>query len=364
MNFKKVVTIAATAGALAALAVPAMAETVLYGSARLTTFWNTVDSKGTAGTNTDFEEALHGNSRIGVNFSSGKLGGKVELGVGPSSVTTRHMYGTYKFDMGTVLVGQTENPYYLPSASVAKQDGINNGYGALWDARQGQIKLTMNNGFYVAAIIPTTPNPTAAQTTAGVTAPGLSQNYLPKMNAGYEGKAGNFAYGAGVVGQTYKLQNATTGVTSASVNSLLGYFHGKLAAGPAAMQFNLGVGQNMGNMGFTLGSTTNTFVPAAGAFAKEDTLTYEGYVQGSYKLSDMLKLNAGLGYVADDNDRFAKVDDRMMMFVNTNITIAKGFSITPELAYFDQLDNTNATTFASSKGPKEYLVGAKWQMDF
>lgn len=349
MNFKKVVTIAATAGALAALAVPAMAETSLYGSARLTTFWNTVDSP-TIGSNTDFQENLQANSRLGINFTNGTHGGKVELGVGTAGVTTRHMYGTEKFNFGTVLVGQTENPYYFISSSVAKDENVSNGYGSLWDTRQPQIKLTLNNGFYVAAITP------SSSASAGTT-----ENYLPKMNAGYEGKAGNFAYGAGVLGQTYKVQNGTTGATTDTVTSLLGYFHGTLKSGAAELKFNLGVGQNMGNMGFVAAAgSTQSNIYAGG----EDTTTIEGFVQGGYAVSPTVKLNAGFGYVTDDNDRFAKADNRMQIFVNAPIVLAKGFSVTPEFSYFDQLDNTNTTTFVSTEGNKEYLVGAKWQMDF
>lgn len=349
MNFKKTVAIVAAAGAMAALAVPAMAETSIYGSARLATFYNTVDDT-VIGSNTDFEEALHANSRLGVNFSNGTQGAKVEVGVGPAGLSTRHIYGTQKFDFGTVLVGQTENPYYFFSASVAKQDNVNNNYGSLWDTRLAQIKLTMDNGLYVAAIVPST-------------AAGTSENYFPKMNVGYEGKAGNFAYGGGVVGQTYKIQTAATGATGDTVTSLLGYFHGKLTAGAAAVQFNLGVGQNMGNMGFTSANGATTAAASAGSTnvyaGGEDTVSMEGYVQGSYTLSPTMKLNAGVGYAQDDNDAFVDVDNRMTMFVNANITLAKGFSVTPEFAYFDQLDQA-----AGTKGNKEYLVGAKWQMDF
>ena len=380
MNFKKVVTIAATAGALAALAVPAMAEITPYGSIRMTTFWNTVDTNKPGnindGTTTDFKENLHANSRLGVNFSNGTHGGKIELGLNTSAgVSVRHAYGTEKFNFGTVLVGQTENPYYLFSASVAKDDGVNNAYGSLWDTRTPQIKLTLNNGFYVSAMMPT--DYSTSTTTALPFA--TTENYLPKMNVGYEGKAGNFAYGAGVVGQTYKQTvaavafalavpaNAVTNTPAKpavlaaaaqddTVTSLMGYFHGKLTAGAAAMQFNLGVGQNIGDMGFMNANATPTNRYTAG----EDTLTVEGYVQGSYTLSPMLNLNAGLGYVQDDNDSFVNKDNRMMMFVNTNITVAKGFVVTPEIAYFDQLDQAATNV----KGDKEYLVGARWMMNF
>jgi len=344
MNFKKTVAIAAAAGALTALAIPAMAETTIYGSARLATFYNIVDTRsGATGSisdkNADFEEALHANSRLGVNFVNGTQTAKVEIGLTPTggNLTTRHAYGAQKFDFGTVLVGQTENPYYFYTASVAKQDNVNNNYGSLWDTRQGQIKLTLNNGVYVAAI-----TPTAAVAT--------TENFLPKLNVGYEGKVASFAYGAGVVGQTYKVT-----ATDKQLTSVLGYFHGTVKVDAAAIAFNLGVGQNTGNMGFTNANATATNV-YTGA---KDTISAEGFVQGTYTLNPTYKLNAGVGYAMDDNDTFTKTDNRLAVFANTNITLAKGFTVTPEVAYFDQLDQASG-----AKGNKEYVVGAKWQMDF
>lgn len=352
MNFKKTVTIALAAGALTALAVPVMADTSFYGSARMTTFWNTIDSKG-VGTNADFHETLQGNSRLGVNFANGNLGGKVEMGLGKGGLTTRHMYGTYKFDIGTVLVGQTENPYYFITSSVANDENVGNGLGSLWDTREPQIKFTMNNGLYVNAIMPT--SDTGAELDAKT-----SRNYLPKLNIGYEGKVDNFAFGLGGVGQTYK---QTTPTANDTINSVMGYVHGTFKSGPAELKFNLGLGQNMGNMGFVKagsGQTAQRNVRVGG----ENTFSYEGFVQGTYKISDMLNVAGGFAYAADDNCHFDKVDNRMQFFVNAPITIAKGFSITPEFSYIDQLDDNDMKTFASSKGPKEYLVGAKWQINF
>lgn len=360
MNFKKTVTIALAAGALTALAVPAMAETSFYGSARMTTFWNTVDSRGTVGKNADFQETLQANSRLGINFADGNLGGKVEMGIGTgtgATVSTRHMYGTYKFDIGTVLVGQTENPYYFSTSSVAKEENVGNGLGSLWDTREPQIKFTMNNGLYINAIMPTSNTGVALDVKA-------SRNYLPKMNIGYEGKMDNFAFGTGVVGQTYK---QTTAVDNDTVNSFMGYVHGTLKSGPAELKFNVGAGKNMGNMGFVIaksGNSANKNVYLDG----KDTFSYEGFVQGTYKLSDMLSVAGGFAYAADDNSNYTKVDNRMQIFVNAPITLAKGFSITPELSYIDQLNDKQVakvgTKYASAKGEKEYLVGAKWQINF
>ena len=69
MNFKKAAAIAATAGALTALALPALAETSFYGSPRVATFYNSVDKAtgGTASNNSDitnFDQHLQSNIRL------------------------------------------------------------------------------------------------------------------------------------------------------------------------------------------------------------------------------------------------------------------------------------------------------------
>lgn len=365
MNFKKTAAIVAAAGALAALAVPAMAETTLYGSARTATFWTTNQPGYAAGAvkpdnNTDFDLRNQTNSRFGAKFANGDVTGQIELGLGLSglgtavgggntAVYTRLIYGTSKFDFGTLLVGQTYTPYWFASDQVALDDQGNNGYGSIYDGRQPQLKLTLNNGVYVALIRPGTP----------AAAPATSETFFPKVAAGYEGKAGIFAYGAGVAAQMYT-DRAAAGQDE-SVTSVLGYFHGKLPAGPANIGFNLGVGQNLGNMGIAEGLSA-----AYNATGKkmENNLTVSALVTAGFIVSPTVKVNVGLGYVTTDGKTaagvdFKKADNKLSAYVSAPIILAKGFSVTPEFTYQDQLDESTG-----AKGAKDYIYGAKWQFDF
>lgn len=352
MSLKRAATIVAAAGALSALAIPAMAETTFYGSARVATYWNTVDKPG-AETNTDFTETLQGNSRFGMKASNGDLSGRFELGVGPSAVKLRLLYGSYKFNFGSVLVGQDYNNYYVASEEVSYDDNTNDGYGSLKDDRLPQIKVTLNNGLYFSAI---QPNTNGNEST--------TRNYLPKLNVGYEGKAGNLSYGFGAVGQTFNQTKGTTPTTGTipvgsintnkDVTAFMGYVHGKLTSGPVALLVNFGAGQNMGNMGFKSISHANSY------YLDKNTTNIEAMVQGSYTASEMLKLNVGVGYAVDDNSNYQHKDDFLGVFVNTPITIAKGFTVVPEFNYRDNLNEA----FGATKGEKDYRVGAKWQMDF
>lgn len=355
MNFKKTVTIAAAAGALCAFALPALAETTLYGSARVQNFWKTTENKAVnpSDTNTDFDMHLASTSRLGLIFTSGDVTGMIEYGAAAGNANIRLLYGTYKFNFGTLLVGQNYNGYYVGSAQVAPiaaDDNVNINYGALWDQRQAQIKLTLNNGVYLAAI----------QSTVPVTA--TSELLIPKLNVGYEGKADNITFGGGIVGQTYKDQSIKKTITS-----LMGYAHGTLQAGPAALLVNLGVGQNTGNMGLTSGNATGatagpaaTYIGATNVYANsKDTISIEGMVQGSYTVSPVVKVNAIFGYAQDDNSGFKKVDNRMSVTVNAPVTLAKNVTIIPEFDYIDQLDQKGGT-----KGNKDYIYGAQMRINF
>ena len=395
MNLKKTVLIAAAAGALTALAIPAMAETTLYGSFRLATVYDTSQAAYLDGTPTptkrgDFDLRNQGNSRFGAKFSEGKLGGQVELGIGGvaaqqpagnvsgtgagiggggnSAVYTRLVFGTYKFDFGTLLVGQTYSPYWFVSDQVSSDDQGNNGFGSIYDGRNPQIKLTLSNGVYVAAIRPgnaaagSYSNPYTASTNYGT-----SNTYLPKVAVGYDGKSGNFAFGGGVAGQYYTVQSAVTSDknNNKDITSVLGYAHGKYVSGPVSVGLNIGYGQNIGSMGIAEGISP---VWKTGLTELEDVTTLSLLLTGGFTLSDMVKIQAGIGYITNDGKTTAGTDwknkdNKLSAYVNAPITIAKNFTVVPEFTYQDHLDDNNAAN-TDQKGQKDYIVGAKWQFDF
>ena len=352
---KKQLVILSAVAAVTAFAVPAMAETTLYGSARMATFYNMNDTKAAAGKTAGFDEHLQGNSRFGANFSNDAVGGKVEFGTG---VNTRLLYGTYNFGGGKLTVGQDYNSYYTFVAQTHGDDNGFNGYGSLWDGRQAQIRVNMNSGLYFAAITPyknsaATINPVAGTPNASGAAINNAESdnnlkmYLPKLNVGYAGKAGNVSYNAGVVAQSYKDVTADK-----QINAALGYVNGKAAFGATSLMFNLSYAQNAGNMSFAGRE-------AFDATTKKDAKGFEGYVQLSQKLSDSLSANAGLGYVTDKRSGDAKADNKMAFFVNAPITLAKNVYITPEISYYDEMKSKTGATQAKSTA-----VGAQFRIDF
>jgi hypothetical protein len=357
---KKQLVILSAVAAVTAFAVPAMAETTLYGSARMATFYNFADAKTTAATGktAGIDEHLQANSRFGANFDNGAVGGKVEFGTG---VNTRLLYGTYNFGAGKLTVGQDYNSYYTFTAQVHGDDNVMNGYGSLWDGRLAQLRVNLNNGLYFAAITPngnvsgTPASGSLTSNTGGIVNNAEANSnikiYLPKLNVGYTGKAGNISYNAGLVGQTFK-----NVAINEQVNALLGYVNGKASFGATTLMANLSYAQNAGNMGFAGRQSYSTA-------SKKNAQGFEGYVQLTQKLSDSLSANAGLGYVTDKTDTGVAAtnhaDNKMLLFVNAPITLAKNVYITPEFSYYDEMKSA-----ANTDQAKSYALGAQFRIDF
>lgn len=344
---KKQLVILSAVAAVTAFAVPAMADTTLYGSARMAVFYNSIDTKTASGTQAGIDEHLQANSRFGANFSNGDVGGKFELGLknseDASAAYTRLIYGTYNFGAGKLTVGQDYNSYYTFTAQTHKDDNGLNGFGSLWDGRQAQLRVNLNNGLYFAAIQPTgnVQNSNAETSTVPL------KVIVPKLNVGYAGKAGALSYNAGVVGQSFKIETINEQVTA-----LLGYVNGKAGFGATTLMFNASYAQNAGDMGF---SGREKF----SSTAKKDAAGFEGYVQLNQKLSDKIAANVGLGYVTDKRDSDAKADNKMAFFVNAPITLAKGVYVTPEVSYYDNMKSATGTNES-----KSYGAGAQFRIDF
>ncbi|HKK01696.1 MAG TPA: hypothetical protein VJ955_05970 [Desulfuromonadales bacterium] len=364
------------------MATPALAEFSVYGSVRFDTFYT--GTKAATGTtyadgkdthNTwDWGQAV--NSRLGAKFANGALSGQVELGTeganNGNTVYTRLMYGVYKFDGGNLLVGQTYTPYTFFSEQVVDGDNGFIGYGALYDSRQPMVKVTLDNGLYLALISPkdgaivtgtsTTTvtvgtdangNPVTNDVTSDVT--GSTKTFLPKIALGYDGAFGNVKAGGGVAYNGFTEKDAATGF-SKTISSYIAYLHGAIDLNPITLTATAHYGQNLGNFGIS-GRESSVAIYENGTL--KDSHSYGGFFQVGYKVSETVKANAGIGYVHDDNDTYVKADQAMSYFVNAPIQIVKGFHVVPEFTYYDYMKNINDV-----KQGNKWEVGAKWQIDF
>lgn len=326
--------------AIAAFAAPAIAADgfSVYGSARTATYY--VDTDSTDESEFDMD-LLTSTSRFGLKASKGNVSGQFEMrthGTAGSS-TLRLMYGALKLDNGTFSVGQQYNAF--TPASFSKLN-VNDGGGLHWGFvgytnREVSLKYAMNNGFTFAAVRNNTQS-------AGDSA------VIPKLEASYTGKAGGFSYVA-AAGYKNHVLNADD-----DFDCYLASFVGNVPAGPVALKFNVNYGVNAGEYG--LGTVADA-VEFDGS-VDEDATILSGFVQGSIKANDSNLLSAGVLYALEESDNYAEDTSRMAIFVQDQITLAPGFTVSPEVVFFDYTDR-----FGVDGDDDEVLyVGAKWQINF
>jgi hypothetical protein len=365
------------------LAVPVMAEFDFYGTARVGTFYRDVEGAdagalaGPAGQLKDGDDLIWrqcNSSQFGAKATNGPVSGHVEFGLfgdqRENKVYTRLMYGTWKFDGATLLVGQAYSPYDFPANQTAAQfnsdDGGMVGFGRLYDARKPQIKVSWDNGFYVSAI----QNETITSVTGYdigaaveedvdgnlIDAVGKTEKTIPKIAVGYEGKVGKLAYGIGGAYNMFDLEGPYLDGEE-SVDSYLFYLHGKTNLNVVDVKFNLHYGQNLTNFGIKEREWAGALVSEDGDI--EDTESYGGYVQGTFAAGEKSKVNVGIGYVTSDNDLYDEEDEQIAYFINMHIPVVAGFSVMPEVSYFDLMDDAMGVDQGNT-----LCAGLKWQMDF
>lgn len=352
---KKIVMSLIALTVVAAMAAPAVADYKFYGSVRMMTFWKTVDPpKGDS--DSDLVWDLQSNSRFGLRAKTGDIAGRIEYGTG---VNLRLLYATWSFDGGTLLLGQTYNPYTFFSDQAANADWGFLGYGALYDGRKPQIKISLNNGFYVSAITPTTSTLGIDEDSDGKTSPDVD-TILPKLAAGYKFKVQNVKANVGAAFQTFDVKGEN-GVFDDTITSWLLYVNATTMVGPATLKATVHYGQNLGDFGLVFLNKSQKTAASAVVGTKSIwyTTSYGGFVQAGFKAADNVKVVAGLGYACFDNETYKDPDAEMSFFVQAPITIAKTFFVVPEFSYFDGMDDA-----AGNEESDTWYLGAKWQMNF
>jgi hypothetical protein len=352
------------AGLSLGMVAPAFADAQFYGSLRYDTFYVNQKSDGVkniAGDDsvTTLKNGLAGNSRFGVKFTQGDLFGQFEAGIkdysGSNKISTRLMYGTYKFNGGSLVIGQTYTPWKMFTAQAYGDDNGNKGFGALYDSRQPQIKLTMQ-GFFLT-LITTKDGPKFDATD-------VQYNTIPKIGIGYDGKVGNSTFGVGFGYNTYKEKNDTSNFDE-DINAFLLYARAAIAVGAVKVSSQVHYGQNLGNFGIV--QRPHAFATLNATGGVDNTDGWGGFLQVGTPLTQMVTMNVGAGFV---RDKQADTNyDQTTVYVNFPIKIADGFHVVPEFDYFhyNKAVPTSAIILPSKLVPNlkdVYVFGAKWQMDF
>jgi len=373
---KKLLILIAAAIFVAGSVMPVMAqdkaEWGFYGSARMWTAWEMKDKDTPAGLlgtpgilkfdDDDLNWGLQSNSRIGANVKFGDVGGRFEYGHG-ANVTTRLIYGTWNFGPGTLLVGQDYTPLFFP---VSDQCGFGGGdcglifWGAVYTGRVPQLKLTMG-GLKIGLMQPN----------ATTVVPGTDiDTTLPEIEASYTFNMGPAAI---MIGGAYKtIDNRIITPAGAErdygIDSWLLNAAARMNFGPFYVNFSLAYGENIANYGITadIATAVKSAAYVAATDSIEDAENLMAALVLGFRLSDALKLEAGVGYVSGEIDLAPGVtreDTTMSYYLQLAWSPAKNVFIIPEFGIIDYGER-EVTGLADVDQGKATWLGIKWQINF
>lgn len=329
-----------------------------YGSARMSTFYWDQDRDAGDDAWTDWD--LQPNARIGAKVAfDEKIGGVFEFAVsdesvsaGKESVGTRHLYGTYNFGQGVLLIGQTFTPLadmFYSSQVYGWLAGDTNllGVGQIYDGRKPMIMVTVK-GLQIAFV--------EVQTATNLGSDGDADSIFPKLELKYHYRADNLFADAFGGFQTYEIEDIP-GQSDETINAYVLGIGGGATFGDAYLRAGLYMARNAGQFGLTH-ITNDDASYVDGDLIDNDTIG--AVLVAGMKVNDRVKLEAGLGYVKSELDASGSdKDDAMSYYAQATVNIYKGFFLVPEIGVVDYGDDAAG----DSQGKATYF-GTKWQINF
>lgn len=338
---------------LSLLATMAFAQDIKpYGSARIG-YWYEMPNKdymGTDESDLDLNYGLQGNSRFGVNFKKDDLTAKVEYGTG---VNLRLLYAKMNMGSYSILIGQDYDGLSEYAGQVYGDDTNLIGWGAVDGKRNPQVKFEYENGFYFALVKPTLTAP------AGLPANSNNTDLLfPRVNIGMKYKMDNFYIHPTLAVQQFSYSKDENPVTDdVSVMSYQFAVTGQMNMDALMLRAQLNYGGNAGNMGYSFAEKAHwddTEKEIKGAS------TLGGFFEFGYKVSDMMALDAGLGYTSNDRDTddYEKADSRMALYGQIKMKFG-ALQVIPEMGMLNEMNDK-----AENKEGSKMYFGTQLRMDF
>jgi hypothetical protein len=314
------------------------ADWAFYGSVRMWTAWEKVDSdtppqlssQGAPGSffqvattkakaytiggdlngDGDLAWLLQGNSRIGANVKWGNVGGAFEYGSGPN---LRLLYGTWNFGPGTLLVGQDYGSYFYLVSNLCgpggqECNGI--GFGSIYPGRVPQLKLIMGgfkfsleqtqsvDSFSATTVTPITPQTLLLVNNSTLASFVETDFQLPRFAASY---TFNMGPGQFFIGGQYNQFKEIYNVGGVKVdNTVYGWTLGagtKLSFGPFYTNATVQYGYNPNNAGSgpaTLYPSLQLYDPTTDN--AENAKYFAGQLILGFKLTDSITFEGGWIY--------------------------------------------------------------------
>jgi len=404
---------------MAFAALPAFAQDkadwAFYGSVRMWTAWEQVDSDappqlssaGTPGTffqvattrarartiggelqsDGDLAWMLQGNSRIGANVKWGNISGAFEYGhaggwgVDSSSgnPSLRLLYGMWNFGSGQLEIGQDYGSYFYLVSNLCgpggqECNGI--GFGSIYPGRLpmirlifGGLKLSLEATRTVGSFSVTTTDPITPQTAfLSPNAPLETDWLLPRIPASYTFNAGPGQFFIG--GQYNQMKEIYDVAGQERDNTVDGWTLGagtKLSFGPFYTNATVQYGYNPNNVG----SGPATLYPSLQLYdvtldRNEDAKYMAAQLILGFKLTDAMTFEGGViwqsGKVQTVATENSVKQDTWTYYLQMVWSPTKNFFIIPEIGVVDY------TKLKTDLGDLNYgkmsWLGVKWQINF
>ena len=383
---RKLLVLIAAGAFLVAFTVPAIAaEWEFNGRVAFGTFFgdNDENSPGAVGGKSDDDLYWH-------RYVDNWIAGTVVAG----DITGRFMYrpleaknsmgdfaqlsASWDFGGGSFLIGRDLGPVnFFPSGQVYLDDMGLVGFGGIFTYFKPLMQLSIGN-LKVALLEPETSSrvypywgddsmqPYTSTPVVGTATD--NDTSIPKIEASYGFAAGPVALSIMGGYQTFDEVIAATATTAEKDYGIDSYIFGvgfKIGLGAGYVNGNVFTGQNLGQYmtTFQIGHDDAYYDSVSDSIKDTETLGYCLVV--GYKISDMLTVEAGYGYLEHEGDMTGTwEDDNTSYYVQLPINVAEGVQITPEIGMVDYGDvQWNAATAKTEEGDTTYY-GARWQIVF
>jgi hypothetical protein len=342
--------------------------------------------KGFAGkySDTDLYWGRYCDNWIGATVKAGDITGNfmyrpLEAHPTIGSGDFAQLSASWNFGGGSLLIGKDLGPVnYFPSGQVYLDDMGLVGFGGIFTYFKPLMQLSVG-GFKVALAEPETStgvvmiggNPSMTL----INNPWLGGYFtrtgadnvdttIPKIEASYSFTAGPVSLSVMGGYQTYDEKVTATDKTYGIDSYILGLGF-KIPVGLFYVNGDIFKGQNLGQYQMTFQQGMDD--AAYDATYKDEII--DNYSMGyclvvGYKISDVLTLEVGYGYVEHQLDRPGwETDDTASYYAQMPINVAPGVQITPEIGMVDWGDGVNALGKNFDEGSTTYY-GARWQICF
>lgn len=322
-------------------------------------------------TNTFGSQAFVGSSLLGVELSYGNVTGTFEAGLGDP---VRRFFMTYRFggnENHYIIIGRDTNIATYSFGMVSNDLQSLNDLGTLADNRRLQVKYGIN-GFEIAVIMPSLGGGWNSDNTddTGYKLSAVDENtdnalytpfnVLPRVELGYTYTNDSLefkvfgAYGAYMYSDNNKIASDKV------FHSYNIGFGGQADFGNSFLQFTGWYGMNLdlmdalANYKSRVVSVNNTTKKMSIFLTNDDgKVNYDSQAENiqsagaaiglGHTFNDMFTPQIGVGYTVNFGDGYVQMDDALGTYLNCIIQITDWFSITPEIAYVDYMQDSSGS---------------------